>query len=86
MTQITFNAYKDRIAKAIDEKLKGSPLKKDEGELSLVNGFFMQPIQNEIAGKLIIGGPTVPTVAVVGAKTGRLYYFPLKVLLPDIEV
>jgi len=39
-----------------------------------------------MGGAFVIGGPTVPAVAVVGKSTGLIYTFALKVLIPDIQL
>ena len=40
----------------------------------------------ELTGAFVIGGPTIPMIAVVGNNSGRIYFFALKALLPDIEI
>ena len=86
MEKIKFDDYKQKITEAIQDKLKQNPIKGEDG-FSLIEGFFNQSIQNEIAaGNILIGGITVPMVAIVGNKTCRMYFFPLKALLPDIKV
>ena len=85
MTTKSFEELKPRIQKAIEAKLKGSPIA-GEDDFILVDGFFMLGFQKEISGSFVIGGPSVPAVAIVGKTTGRIYYFALKVLLPDSDI
>jgi hypothetical protein len=86
MEKIKFEDYKQKITEAIQANLKLNPIDGDD-EFSLIEGFFNQPIQSEIAaGNILIGGITVPMVAIVGNKTRRMYFFPLKALLPEIKI
>lgn len=82
---INFENYKQSIIKAIKEKLEIKNIK-SEGGFDLIEGFFNRPIQTKIAGKIIIGGKTVPMVAIAEKKTGRMHFFALKALLPEIEI
>jgi hypothetical protein len=81
---IKFENYKVQIITALQSK--------DQTKLGfnentqLVDGFFNQPISMELNGNFIIGGPTIPMIAVVGMETGRIYFFALKILLPNIEI
>jgi len=85
MTPIKFDDYKQRITDAIQEKLKAGLIAGENG-FTLVEGFIMQPLSKELSGNLIIGGPTIPLVAIVGNTSGRMYYFALKALLPDLKI
>jgi len=85
MTTKSFEELKPKIQEAIEAKLKGSPIVDEDGFI-LVDGFFMPGFQKEISGSFVIGGPSVPAVAIVGKTTGRIYYFALKVLLPDLDI
>jgi hypothetical protein len=85
MAKKTFEELKPKIQEAIENKLKQSPIQGEEGFI-LIDGFFMQTLQKETSGSFVIGGPSVPSVAVVGKTTGRIYFFALKVLLPNIEL
>lgn len=85
MTKKTFEELKPKIQEAIENKLKKFPIQGEEGFI-LVDGFFMFPFQKEISGAFVIGGPSVPAVAIVGKTTGRIYYFALKVLIPDLDI
>ena len=84
MTPIKFDDYKQRITDAIQAKLQITPIIGENG-FTLVEGFIMQPLSKEVSGNIIIGGPTIPLVAIVGNTSGRMYYFALKALLPNLE-
>ena len=84
MAGINFEDYKQRITDAIQTKLRDVPIHGENG-FTLVEGFIMQPINKELSGNMIIGGPTIPLVAVVGNTSGRMYYFAVKALLPDLK-
>jgi hypothetical protein len=79
MTTISFEDYKQRITDAVQAKLRAVPIAGENG-FSLVDGFIMQPLSNQVSGSIIIGGPTIPLVAIVGNTSGRMYYFALKAL------
>lgn len=80
---IKFSDYKEKITKALTQK---QPFLGISESVSLVDGFINQPIQQELSGNIVIGGPTIPMIAVVGNTSGRIYYFALKALLPDIGI
>ncbi len=86
METIRFKDQQEKIISAIKEKLHGNPIISSEGGFTIIEGFFNQPFQDDIADKIVIGGKTVPMVAIVGNKTGRMYFFALKALLPGIEI
>ena len=81
---IRFEEYKQQITGAIQEKLRAVPITGENG-FTLVEGFIMQPLNKEISGSIIIGGPTIPLVAIVGNTSGRMYYFALKALIPNVD-
>lgn len=84
MPQIKFEDYKQRITAAISTRLHTNLLPKENG-FTLIEGFITQPLSKEISGSLVIGGPSIPLVAIVGNTTGQVYYFALKALLPEIN-
>jgi hypothetical protein len=87
-TIVEFQDVKLKIRQALDVKAKTAPFAVTEGSFLLVDGFVPQQLQATIgreAGYQIGGGSTLPLVLAVGAKTGQVYYFPVKVLVPEIE-
>lgn len=85
MNPIKFDDYKQRITDAIQVKLQSGLIVGENG-FTLVEGFIMQPLNKEVSGNFVIGGPTIPLVAIVGNTSGRMYYFALKALLPDLKI
>ncbi len=83
MATIKFSDYKEEILKALNEKVSSHGILEPT---SLIDGFINQPIQKELTGAFVVGGPTIPMVAVVGNNSGKIYYFALKALLPNIEI
>lgn len=79
---IKFEDIKARIAAKINSNITLLGLNEP---VSLVDGFVNQPISMELSGSFILGGPTIPMVMIVGNKTGRIYLFALKALLPDFD-
>ena len=79
MVPIKFPDYKERIAEAIQKKLREIPILDEDG-FTLVGGFIMQPLSKEVLGNVDNDGQTIPLVAIVGNTSGRMYYFALKAL------
>lgn len=84
MTPIKFSDYKQEIINALNSR-RSSQLGIHE-PITLIDGFINQPLQNEFTGGLVIGGTSIPMIAVVGSNSGRIYYFALKALLPNISI
>lgn len=80
---IKFDDLKEKLIQKINENLPSMGLSEP---VTLVDGFFNQPVSKELSGSFIIGGPTIPMVMIVGNKTGRIYFLALKALIPDIEI
>jgi len=78
--EIEFKKYKNKILKA----LKKRDLNIDE-PCSLIEGFFNPLIHDELSFGLVICGPSVIMIYLVGNKSGRLYPFALKALLPHLN-
>ncbi len=86
MTPIKFEEYKQQITQTIDDRLRIHPIPDENNGFTLVEGFITQPLNKEISGSLIIGGPAIPLVAIVGNSSGRIYYFALKALIPNLQI
>jgi hypothetical protein len=92
MEPLKFDDFKEKIANALNSRIKSlnSPIIDEsavaESGYILIEGFFNLGFQKELSGGLILGGPTLPSVAVVGNTSGRIYFFALKALLPDISL
>ncbi len=83
MKPIRFIEIKNNLLKAIEEKLKVNPIPNENG-FTIIEGFITTSLQSEISGNFILGGPSIPTVAIVGNTSGRIYTFALKILMPDL--
>jgi len=87
MNNVKFSDYKQRIIDALNSRNSTSNSNLGITEpITLVDGFINQPLQSEFIGGLVLGGPAIPMIAVVGNNSGRIYYFSLKALLPDISI
>lgn len=82
MEPLKFEEYKQKIIDAL--KAKGN-LGITE-PVTLVDGFVNQPIQNELSGSFVLGGPAIPMIMLLGNNSGRIYHFALKAILPDIKL
>ncbi len=85
MGVINFEAYKTQIQDAIQSKIVAGAISDPAGFI-LIDGFINMPFQKEMGSAFVIGGPSIPAVAVVGKSTGLIHTFALKVLLPNIQL
>lgn len=85
MSVINFEAYKTQIQTAIESKITTGVISDPAGFI-LIDGFINMPFQKEMGGAFVIGGPSIPAVAVVGKSTGLIHTFALKILLPNIQL
>jgi len=81
--QKKFLEYKDEILNILNEKISKGEIKLNE-KVNLVDGFFMQSFQDTLQG-IQLGGRTVPSIMLVG-ESGQIYFFAIKVILPNIEI
>ncbi len=82
MEKIKFEEYKQKIIDALNRK---GNLGISE-PVSLIEGFANQSLQAELSGSLTLGGPTIPMVMLLGSNTGRVYFFALRAILPEIKL
>ena len=80
MKKLIFSEIKQELLQALEKSIENSVDIKEK--LILVDGFVNDPITNELTDALVIGGPRVPMVMLVGENTGRVYWFAVKTLLP----
>ncbi len=85
MSAIKFSDIRDKLQQALQQKLMATPISNENG-FSLIEGFMTLPIQTEISNNVIIGGPNIPIIGIVGNTSGRIYTFALKAILPDIKI
>ncbi|HAT9260032.1 TPA: hypothetical protein JBC74_00005, partial [Legionella pneumophila subsp. pneumophila] len=64
---IKFTDYREKIIQELNNKKVFLGINEP---VSLIDGFINQPIQQELSGNIVIGGPTIPMVAVVGNNSG----------------
>jgi uncharacterized ParB-like nuclease family protein len=83
MDVIKFSDHKEAILKALKEK---KDFLKINEPLTLMEGFINQPICKELTGSFIVGGATIPMIVVVGNQSGKVYFFALKALLPELGI
>jgi len=83
MTQINikFSYYKNEIIEALNSKNRLI----DEPNY-LIDGFINLPIIYKINGDITVWSPIMPMIAVIWNNSGRIYFFPLKELLPNINL
>ncbi|MHB1947059.1 MAG: hypothetical protein ACYCQI_02950 [Gammaproteobacteria bacterium] len=81
---LAFHSIKDDLKSAIIANLKKDNL--DPSEFTLIENFINQPVQSELANNIVIGGSTIPMVAVLRTTTGQLLFYALKALLPDLKI
>ncbi|MBC7774661.1 MAG: hypothetical protein H7246_04420 [Phycisphaerae bacterium] len=87
MNVLNFEDYKTQIQDAIQKKIsRGSIVPSDPDGYILIDGFFNLPFYKEVGSNIILGGPSIPAVSVVGKSTGVIHTFALKVLLPNIQL
>ncbi len=78
---LKFEDIKSRIM----EELKNRSSKIGINEsVTLVEGFLNEPFSKELSTSIMIGGPTVPMIMLVGNESGKVYLFALKALLKDV--
>ena len=80
---IKFSEIKDELVIALNDKLQSKKLHISE-KVTIVDGFVNQPLSMELSGSFVIGGPTMPMIMLVGNESGRIYYFALKAILPNV--
>jgi len=78
---IKFEDIKPEILSILEQKAEalGEPV-------NLVDGFVSSQFSTELSDSVLLGGPTIPMVMLIGKESGRLYFFALKILLPNIEI
>lgn len=76
--------FTDEIKQKIIANLKVRDLGIGE-DVTLISGFINQPINRKLSNDLVVGGPTLPMVILVGNMTGRVYLFALKAILNGKE-
>ena len=81
---LLFKEIGEDIRKILEKKFDSGVFPGEDEGLTLIEGIFMPLVQESVSHEIMLGGPVVPTIGVVGKRSGRIYYFALKKLLPDI--
>ncbi len=82
MAPITFTEKRNEILRALTDL--GFIMTSDslsQAEYVLIDGFVNQPIQSELSGDFVVGGPTIPLVMLLRTRTKEIVYIPLKALI-----
>lgn len=72
---------KDRIIKILQERkaILNCP-RCANNNFTLIDGYFNQPFQPELSNNLVIGGPAIPSIAVICTNCGFLSQHAIGVL------
>jgi hypothetical protein len=74
---LKFETVKDELKAKIQDRAQELGILEP---VTLVDGFINQPCNMEVTNSIIIGGPTIPMIMLLG-KSGRIYFFALKAIL-----
>lgn len=80
-----FKDYKKDIKKALKQSLKANPIA-GESNFTMIEGFVSLPVKIDMDDHISCVSRSLPTVALVGETSGRVYTFVLRKLLPDLEL
>lgn len=82
MEQNDFKKYQDKILAAVQKLEDSKYFDAQDKNLTLVNAFVPIPVQGSLGFRVLEAN--LPSIAVISEDTGRIYYFALKVLVPDV--
>lgn len=82
---IEFAHIRDELIISLKKKLKSMDTPDEDG-FTLLEGFIELPLHDQIPKSIWLNKKCVFMIGLVGNKTGRMYTFPLKMILPDIEI
>lgn len=85
MNSVVFEEHRKQIEDAINNRIKNGSINDPSGFI-LIDGFVNMSYNKRIDNSIVVGGPSVPCISVVGKSTGLVYTFALKVLLPNIQI
>jgi ribosomal protein L37E len=72
---------KDEIAKKLNEKKAVLPCQRcGQSNFSLLDGFANIPLNKEVSGNVVIGGPSVPCAVIACNNCGNISYHALGAL------
>lgn len=79
---IKFADIKQDLLAELNKRISEGKLKIPE-KVDIVDGFLNNLITMELSGAFVLGGPSIPTIMLVG-QSGQIYFFALRALLPKI--
>jgi len=85
MNPVIFEEHRKQIEDAVNIRIKNGSIKDPLGFI-LIDGFINMSYNKKVENSIVVGGPSVPCISVVGKSTGLVYTFALKVLLPNIQI
>jgi hypothetical protein len=85
MQSNTFKSLRPQIEEAIDLKLQLPTAPQDPEGFTLIEGFFVLPLQQTLTAAFAADGDTITMVGIVGNTTKVVHYFPIKALLSAAE-
>lgn len=87
LQELIFENYRIQIIESLNEMIKNESIKlpKDEN-YTIIDGFmFNYALPSFVIGTIPLGGGVaIPMIALVGEKSGQVYQFALKKVLPDL--
>lgn len=78
---IKFEEIRKEIVSALEER----KISINES-VTLLDGFVNEPFGKELSDSIVLGGPTIPMVMLIGNESGQVYFFALKAILKNIEL
>jgi hypothetical protein len=83
---IHFSEVRDRLSYIINGLKKDNVFPQENNDVSIIDSFFNPHVSTRLPEKAdYVGFYSIPMVAVIGAKTGMIYYFGLYALLPELK-
>lgn len=78
---LDFEALKPKIIEELNKRAESTECHMCHSiDLILVDGFFVRPIQKNLSGDFVLGGPMMPTIGIICKKCGHLMELSLGVL------
>lgn len=80
---VKFEEIKEKVIAELENRPNGIGISEP---VSLLDGFVNQPFGMALSNSIIIGGPTIPMIMLLGKNTGRIYFFALKAILKNEDL
>jgi hypothetical protein len=81
---IEFQKIKDELVAVLNNNERVKKILLTE-KITLVEGFVNEPFRRELSDSIVVSGPSVPMIMLLG-ESGQIYFFALKALLPHLEL